>query len=531
MPLRPLLASVLAALVLPAAALGAPVFLVDGHGWGHGIGLAQYGAQGFASRENRSYAWILRHYYRGTALAQTSVSQVRVLLAADRSALRVGSAARFRVSDGKGRTFRLPAGTVELGPSLRVRIGGKATTLASPVVFARGSGYLRLAGRPYRGRLVVRSSAGRLSATNHVRLNQYLYGVVASEMPPSWAAEALKAQAVAARSYAVVSRRRGGTFDLFPDTRSQVYGGVAAEAPRTNAAVDATAGTVVTYAGRVAWTFFHSTSGGRTAAIQDVWNASPIPYLVSVRDPYDVASPYHSWGPLRFTGARLRATLGPLAPPGALLDAVVARNASLRAETVALRGSGGRNTIAGTSFQARLGLRSSWFSLAVLSLAGPRRIEFGSEALLRGIARGTRPVVLEQRAAGTRWQRAARVEPGPNGGFRAVARPGVTKWYRLRSPKGAGLPRRVTVAALVRFDRFAGGRVLAGFVRPALAGVDVVIQRRASARWANVARAVTNEQGRFRARLDVRPGRYRAVARVGHGLVPGVTPTLTVVAG
>ncbi|MBD0318039.1 MAG: hypothetical protein ICV71_05890, partial [Thermoleophilia bacterium] len=112
-----------------------------------------------------------------------------------------------------------------------------------------------------------------------------------------------------------------------------------------------------------------------------------------------------------------------------------------------------------------------------------------------------------------------------------VAKPTETTWYRLRSPKGAGAAHRVTVAALVRFDRRTGGRVLAGFVRPAVAGADVSLQRRASSRWLTVARTSTDADGRFRARIEVRPGRYRAVVRVGRGLAPGVTPILTVVAG
>src|ERR671931_1523044 len=122
-------------------------------------------------------------------------------------------------------------------------------------------------------------------------------------MPNSWHPEALKAQAVVARSYALAVRK-SGAFDLYPDTRSQVYLGLDHERPSTNAAVDATAGKVVLYEGQVAKTFFFSTSGGRTASAEDVWG-EPVPFLVSVPDPYDSISPYHDWGPLAFTGAKL----------------------------------------------------------------------------------------------------------------------------------------------------------------------------------------------------------------------------------
>ena len=102
-------------------------------------------------------------------------------------------------------------------------------------------------------------------------------------MPKTWLPEALKAQAVAARSYALAVRKTTGAFDVYPDTRSQVYGGVNAESPTTTAAVDATVGGVLTYGGKIATTYFFSTSGGRTAAINDVWKSAPVPYLVSVQ--------------------------------------------------------------------------------------------------------------------------------------------------------------------------------------------------------------------------------------------------------
>ena len=106
---------------------------------------------------------------------------------------------------------------------------------------------------------------------NGVGLEPYLWGVVPDEMPDEWPAEALRAQAVVARSYALAVRRSSGPFDLYPDVRSQVYGGVAAEEASTTAAVNATAGRVLLYGGKVATTFFFSTSGGRTASVEDAW--------------------------------------------------------------------------------------------------------------------------------------------------------------------------------------------------------------------------------------------------------------------
>jgi len=352
---RVLLLTVLVALfAAPAAAAAPPAFWVSGHGWGHGIGMPQYGAYGYALEEGRKYDWILAHYYKGTTLGPAPIATVRVLLATGRSSVKVGSAGTFSATDAGGRTFAFPAKTLTLGPGLRVTVNGRRRALASPVTFAPGARNLQLGGRAYRGKLVVRSNGTRVNVVNSVGLERYLFGVVPDEMPPSWSTEALKAQAVAARSYAVVSRKKTGTFDLYADTRSQVYGGVPSEDARTTAAIQATAGKVVKYNGAVAWTFFHSTSGGRTAAIQHVWNASALPYLVSVADPHDSLSPYHNWGPYRYSATELRNSLGSLAPAGALRDATLSRNGSMRVETVTFRGSGGSRQVGGTSVQARL---------------------------------------------------------------------------------------------------------------------------------------------------------------------------------
>ena len=336
--MRRFLCLITLALAVPASASGGAAFFVDGHGWGHGIGMAQWGAYGYALKEGRSYDWILHHYYTDTTIGKSPVGTVRVLLVEGRRSVTVSSGAPFSLEDANGKTIAFPAGSMTLGRGLKVN--GKQ--LAAPVTFTRGNQVLKLNGRPYRGKLVAHLRSSRLTIVNRVGIDDYISGVVPDEMPPSWSMEALKAQAVAARSYAIATRKSGGIFDLYPDTRSQVYGGVASEETRTNKAVDQTAGQVVKYKGNVATTFFHSTSGGRTASIQDVWNSPPRGYLVAVPDKYDSMSPHHSWGPFRYTAAALKNELGSSAPSGALLDATVARNASSRVDSVALRGSEAR---------------------------------------------------------------------------------------------------------------------------------------------------------------------------------------------
>ena len=177
-----------------------------------------------------------------------------------------------------------------------------------------------------------------MRAINVVGLEQYLYGVVPAEVPDDWAPEVLKAQAVAARSYALATRKTGGAFDLFPDVRSQVYRGVDEEEESTNAAVDETAGEVLMYGGRLVIAYFHSTSGGRTASVEDVWVGSKrTPYLTGVPDPYDSISPHHIWGPVVMPAGRLQRS----SAPGRLLDVRTTTNASARADTVVGIGTGG----------------------------------------------------------------------------------------------------------------------------------------------------------------------------------------------
>ena len=505
---------------VPAAQAAPPVFFVDGHGWGHGIGMPQYGAQGYASRDGRKHDWILAHYYQGTTLGQTSVGTVRILLAEGRTGLTIGSGTEFKVTDARGRTFSLASGSHQLSSALRVRSkNGVLRTLASPARFTRGSSHLRLGGRAYRGELVVRSSGGRLSAVNHVSLERYLYGVVPDEMPPSWHPEALKAQAVAARSYAVVSRKTGGTYDLFSDTRSQVYNGVPAEDSRATNAINATKGQVVRHNGSVAWTFFHSTSGGRTANIEHVWNTTPQPYLVSVADPHDDLSPYHNWGPFRYSAAAFRSKLGSSAPKGALVDATVARNASRRVSAVTAKGALGNRQLAGTSFQAAFGLRSSWFTIGVLSLGGKASVKHGKKATLTGIARNVGASAwLERRSPGGSWQR---VRDVATGAVSVSVSPKATASFRLASPKGKGAAHRVTVATAVSAQIGSARRAVRGAIGPGRGGVEVQVQRRVSGTWKTIARTTTAGDGSYVARFNVSNGNYRATAKASPGHARG----------
>ena len=413
----------------PCARCAPPTFVVTGRGWGHGVGLSQWGALGFA-REGAGYEEILAHYYQGTQLTEAPVKRMRVLLAAGAKTLTVGSEAPFRVRDALGGVHELPAGTQRFGPGLRLHEVGRAKPrpLEGPLVFRPAGEPLTLKGRAYRGELRVNVDKGRLRAINVLGLEAYLYGVVPSEMPHTWPLEALKAQSVAARSYALATRR-GGDFDVFSDVRSQVYRGIPEEEDPTTEAIDATARQVVSYDGKIAYTYFFSTSGGRTATVTDVWPSSkPIPYLVSVEDPYDSLSPYHRWGPVVFTAG---AAAKKLKLPG-LQDLRPVVNASGRVGTLTAVASSGETVLTGAEVRRLLKLRSTWFRVGVLSLARPEApIAPGGQLTLNGIARGLAGVTLEHRPAGEGWMPLAPVKPGQGGAFAVAVKPQVTTLYRL----------------------------------------------------------------------------------------------------
>jgi stage II sporulation protein D len=535
---RILLLAVLLVLATPASArvdataarAPTPLFVVSGHGWGHGVGMGQYGAYGYA-KHGVGYRAILAHYYPGTTIGAAPVRRVRVLLAQKKAKLTISSTADFTLTDATGEKHDVAAGKITFDSKLKLKVDAaeKAKALPGPLLFTPGTAPLEL-GRPYRGQIQVTVAGGKLQAVNVVGLEPYLQGVVPAEMPHTWAPEALKAQAVAARSYALANLKTGA-FDLYPDTRSQVYRGVAGEAPETNAAIQATAGQVVLYAGRPAKTFFFSTSGGRTMSAADAWG-TPIPYLVSVPDPYDTLSPYHDWGPFAFTAAKLGKALH---AQGRLMDVQVEPNSSGRVADVTAIGANGESTATGAAVRKALGLRSTWFDVGVVSLSLPASsapVVYGGRAKLTGFARAVSSVGMESRATTAKtWTSGGRVKPAADGTFTASVKPAVSTWYRLAVGTLRTAQVRVAVAPLVRFDVTASKTSLAGIVRPVLPNALVEIQRLVETDWSTVAKTRTDANGDFTATLRLRAGSYRARVTPGRGFVPGTTKPLEVVSG
>jgi SpoIID/LytB domain protein len=392
--------------------------------------MSQWGAEGYALH-GAGYRGILAHYYPHTTLGTITDEPVRVGLAVDRPRVHVGSAAPFLLVDARGRKVHVPAGTLGFGRPLRL---GKHA-LAPPLTVEPGAQPLTLDGAGYRGELTLVRAGGGLTVVNTLSLELYLRAVVPSEMPRGWLAAAYEAQAVAARSYAFATRDAAGPFDFYADSRSQVYGGIAAETPATNDAVAETAGQVLSYDDRVIAAYYDSDAGGRTAAVEDVFAGSrPVPYLVSVSDPYDSRSPYRHWR-RTLSAQELAARFGVDVD-----DVRVAHAPSGVAAHVSLLGRATRTLVSARDFSSKLGLRSLRFSVCVLSLEAPAKTRPGRPLLLRGFLRDIGGVVLQQQTAAGGWRQVAHVRARPDGRFAVTVRPRSATAYRLAVDEVAGPP-------------------------------------------------------------------------------------------
>lgn len=315
------------ALALPPAAVSAATPLpsdaavvVQGHGWGHGRGMGQWGAKGMAG-SGKAWTSIVTHYYSGITLGTRSTAEDIRVLVGQTSTVVVTSDAAFGAWSGSliatsdathkffrarysGSSYVLDRAAAWSGPWTQV------ATRAGSITFKPGSAVLQLVSssgsvRYYRGTIEGRlSTSGTLYAINALGMQQYLYGSVPREMPASWPAEALRAQSVAARTYAAYkkdyARSKGYVYDICATTSCQVYGGYASKSSPTsttvtkleysssNAAVDATAGRVMLYGGKPVLSEYSSSTGGYTAP-------GNVGYLKPVPDPADATSPLHDW--------------------------------------------------------------------------------------------------------------------------------------------------------------------------------------------------------------------------------------------
>ena len=374
-----------------AAATPPPPVTFYGRGWGHGVGMSQYGARGRALAGQLAPA-ILAHYYAGTTAGTRDPGTiVRVLLLTGLAATTanpatiVGLGGRWSI-DGIPRTF--PAkGRLTLAPTASgattwtlkaIAPTGTVlyrTTVSGAVVIrpAPGLGLLQVLSKPstsniYRGyvRIGLTTTA---TVVNHVAIDAYLRGVVPLEMPASWPVEALKVQAIAARSYALQAiHPTTGSFDLHDDTRSQVYRGQMGENAATDAVIAATGGKVLLSGSAVANCLFHSADGGWTENNENVFVSStgsivagPVSYLRGSSDrapdgsSYDKASPYATWKTATYTNAQLSAFFAtdPRTNVGTITKLDLSRRGvSRRLISVTLVGTLGTKTVSGDVFRS-----------------------------------------------------------------------------------------------------------------------------------------------------------------------------------
>ena len=298
---------------------------------------------------------------------------LRVGLASGRASLTITPAGgKATVQTGSSKTITLAANTAA---AIRWQDGaflvGREKLRSEVLVIrpAAKAGELSLDGRRYRGALELRHKSGGLTAVNIVPVDGYLRSVVPEEMPVDWPAEAIKAQSVAARSFALASRGRHARegYDLCTTTHCQLYTGTTAEKSASNAAIKATRGEVLTYGGKPIEALFHTDSGGMTENSEDVWG-SHVPYLRAAKDTPAKTMPWtkaisradlerklaakgHDIGKVRSL------VLSPLAIGRSAKD----RTASGRVKTMTVKGTKGTATLSGTTWRSLLGLKSTLF--------------------------------------------------------------------------------------------------------------------------------------------------------------------------
>jgi stage II sporulation protein D len=509
-------ASVCTGTCFAAPAGSGALFVFSGHGWGHGVGMSQYGAYGYA-QHGASFQQILAHYYPGTTLGPAPSTKFRVLLADRKKKVTLSSELPFTVKDGGGRTLALPAGPITFGTGLKLA----GQSLTAPLTFLPGRGGALTLARAYRGQIQVDVVDGRLRAVNIVGLEQYLYGVVPAEMPSTWAPQALEAQAVAARSYALATRKIGAPYDAYSDTRSQMYLGLSNESPATTAAVTATQGQALFYGSTIATTFFYSTSGGQTESSLD-WTGTALPYLVSVPDPYDDISPYHNWGPVPITARTISKALK---LTGQITDATAVANAAGRVGKLNLVMPFAPVTVAAAALRSAIGLRSTWFTVGVMSLSAPvptAPVAYGSPLTLLGTLRGVAGVTLEERPSGGTWQPVGAVAPGA---LKLTERPTIMTDYRLATGVAAAAFVRIRVSPVIQVTTFTTTQV-AGSEQPPLPAAPVQVQQQnPDGTWLTAAEGIVNADGTFSVPVTLTSGwTYRVSVGPATGYTAGTTP-------
>ena len=417
----------------PTAAAAVPAsFYLSGSGWGHGVGLSQYGARGQA-QAGRTAAEILAHYYTGTtvaALPDSNDIRVQVQRAATMVVNTTGGVMQIRTG-AAATPIPVPAATpvsfAVVGTQVRASFGTTAVASTTLYVEWEGTRYFNptgpaalttvtSSGGVYRhGRLEMGVLTGQVNAVNVLRLHdEYLYGI--GEMPSSWPAAALDSQAIIARGYALAnmgSLKSDCNCNVYDSVKSQNFTGWSKEnetVGATNygtlwkAAVDRTSvgaltGKVVEYQGKLATTYYFSSSGGRTQNSEDVW-VTAIPYLRSVPDPWSLDplnNPTYAEWTRAITQTAMATAFG--LPDVASIDLRLRTVGGGMQSAVATSSSGVRATLTGELLRTRLGLPSSWVSRPAIRVAGADRYSTSVQVAQRASPTGRTVVIVSGRDA------------------------------------------------------------------------------------------------------------------------------------
>nr|WP_049858517.1 SpoIID/LytB domain-containing protein [Gloeothece citriformis] len=292
-------------------------------------------------------------------LAPVQATELRIAIRKNLSQVKVGSSTPAMVKDGAGRTL----GEIKEMDALSAASSGSGVALnqwrsSQIVIEPKNDGFVWIGDRWYRGRVRLLRNGQGVTAVNLVNLEDYLYSVVGAEAIPSWPLEALKAQAVAARTYALYTTSTTGNrfYDLDTTTRTQVYKGLETEFLSTHEAVEATKGQIMTHNGKAILAAFHSSSGGHTENVEDVWS-SPLPYLRGVVD-YDQLAPVFQWSK-SYSSGQLSTLIGGV---GTIRSMTPERTTPHgRVVTMKVVGSAGTKRISGSQLRKALDLRSTLF--------------------------------------------------------------------------------------------------------------------------------------------------------------------------
>lgn len=317
-------------------------------------------AKHYGKHYGKKSGWLAAFLWLVLAAPAQAQLQLRVAIEQDTNQVKIGSSTNAALLDASGQAVEtLPGMNAVLAEAKEGQVGINNLRSSQFCIQPEADGFVFIGEKWYRGSTCVIPTSGGLTAVNYVDLEQYLYSVVGAEMPTSWAIEALKAQAVAARSYVLYQRQNSANavFDVGDTTTWQVYGGVEEETASTRAAVDATQNQVLTYEGQIINSVFHACAGGYTENVEDVWS-SPLPYLRAVQSP-DASVPECQWTQT-FTAQEFGDKIG---YQGSVYNVTLDFDDRSRVATVTVEGSAGSVSLSGEDVRKKLGIRSTLFTL------------------------------------------------------------------------------------------------------------------------------------------------------------------------